>query len=220
MRRVLFIGAHFDDIEVGCGGTLLKHLIAGDKAFLFITRPDEYRTGPPDIREEEQNKAIYYMRQFGDVSRVVSPPLMESNTMSKNYYDDIFSTLVKDLDELKPDIVFTHWKNDTHQHHREAYKLGLSIGRSPQVFTFFYNSGSCCGFIPNCFSRINMTLKETLIGYYQTQQDHINLDVMKTENRYFASFITNDSDFAEGFISNKMLYHIVRSYKMWDVAYD
>jgi len=58
MSVILAIGAHFDDVELGVGGTLLKHVEAGDEVFLAITSSDEYRTGDMDLRIEEQFNAL------------------------------------------------------------------------------------------------------------------------------------------------------------------
>ena len=54
MKTILAIGAHYDDIEIGCGGTLLKHAGNGDKIFFGITSSDETRTGDVLARYNEQ----------------------------------------------------------------------------------------------------------------------------------------------------------------------
>ena len=35
-KKILAIGAHFDDIELGCGGTLAKHARAGDNVYAYV----------------------------------------------------------------------------------------------------------------------------------------------------------------------------------------
>ena len=35
-KNILAVGAHFDDIELGCGGSLAKHSIDGDKVFAYV----------------------------------------------------------------------------------------------------------------------------------------------------------------------------------------
>ena len=41
--NVLAIGAHFDDVELGCGGTLAKHKAKGDSVFVYIATESGYR---------------------------------------------------------------------------------------------------------------------------------------------------------------------------------
>ena len=54
MKRILAIGTHYDDVEIGLGGTLLKHINNGDEVFIVITDSNEYRTGNIDVRYQEQ----------------------------------------------------------------------------------------------------------------------------------------------------------------------
>jgi len=58
---ILAVGAHYDDIELGCGGTLLKHIKSGDEIYLAITSSDEFRTGVPVQRESEQFASMRLM---------------------------------------------------------------------------------------------------------------------------------------------------------------
>lgn len=53
MKKILALGAHYDDVEIGVGGTLLKHVNNGDKVFIAITDSDESRTGDLIIRYQE-----------------------------------------------------------------------------------------------------------------------------------------------------------------------
>ena len=56
-RSVLAIGAHPDDIELGCGGTIARHVAVGDQvAMLVVTRGE---VGPGEVlqRVEEQRRA-------------------------------------------------------------------------------------------------------------------------------------------------------------------
>ena len=41
MRNVLFIGAHPDDVELGCGGTIIRHIEKGDNVFILILSKGE-----------------------------------------------------------------------------------------------------------------------------------------------------------------------------------
>ena len=57
-QSVLAVGAHPDDIELGCGGALAKHVAAGDRVtMLVVTRGEE---GPGDSQERvrEQLRAV------------------------------------------------------------------------------------------------------------------------------------------------------------------
>ena len=57
--NILAIGAHFDDIELGCGGSLAKHLANGDKVFAYVATYSGYKNmydevvRPNDVAQAE-----------------------------------------------------------------------------------------------------------------------------------------------------------------------
>ena len=55
---ILAIGAHPDDVEVGCGGTLIKRTDAGGTAAItYLTRGEMGTGGTAEVREEEARSA-------------------------------------------------------------------------------------------------------------------------------------------------------------------
>ena len=52
MRTVLAVGAHPDDVELGCAGTLALHKLSGDKVYLLVLTKGE-ASGDPEVREKE-----------------------------------------------------------------------------------------------------------------------------------------------------------------------
>jgi len=62
MKKIVAIGSHYDDIELGCGGTLLNHIIKKDSIRLYVTNCDEHLTGHPMMRYEEQDKSLFYFK--------------------------------------------------------------------------------------------------------------------------------------------------------------
>ena len=58
MKKILAMGSHFDDIEIGCAGTLLQHVNNGDKIFLSILNANEKKTGSVEERFEEQKSSM------------------------------------------------------------------------------------------------------------------------------------------------------------------
>jgi LmbE family N-acetylglucosaminyl deacetylase len=107
LMRILAIGAHFDDIEIGCGGTLVKHIRRGDEVELAITSADEHRTGDINVRWEEQ---------------VASAKLLDIDPWCINQfsYRDETHEVIGRLDNFKPELIFVHHEFDTHQDHRRA----------------------------------------------------------------------------------------------------
>ena len=198
MQNILLIGAHFDDIEIGCTGTILKHIAAGDNIMFAITSIDESRTGDVMIRAEEQNESA---KKFELPDRFL-------------YFfseSDEISFIVSILDTLCPDIVFAPHESDTHQAHRRSSIIAQAVGRKRHITTMFYDSGSSYDFSPNVFSFINFDKKLEILECYKSQIEHgaINLDILKKKNAYWASLLTDIPDsYAEGFMVRKMIYGV------------
>ena len=156
MKTILALGAHFDDVETGVGGTLLKHIEKGDSIIVVILNSDEYRTGIPKIRNKEQRNAIKFMG-------------IPKENLIMFKCDDKQTKIISYLDKLKVDIIYTPYENDTHQDHRRCSKIGQSVGRKRNITTIFYYCGSSINFSPNLFSLFDYDKKMELINCYKTQ---------------------------------------------------
>ena len=198
MKRILAIGAYYDDIELGCAGTIIKHIQNGDDVHFAITSSDEYRTGPSRVRDLEQRRASELM-DLSDV-RVLH---------YKN--DDDVSDIIGVLDLFEPDIVYCQHENDTHQSHMRSCIIGQAVGRKQHITTLFYDSGSAYEFYPSVFSMIDYEKKDAILKCYKSQIEcgAINLDRVKKKNSYWASIVTKDLNaYAEGFVSRKLIWEI------------
>jgi len=192
--RILAVGAHYDDIEIGCGGTLIKHVEKGDEVIFAITSSNEFRTGDVNHRFKEQ---------------VLSAGIMgiEWENIFRFEYGGEIHDVVADLDYQEPDIIFTQYEFDTHQDHRRASIIGQAVGRKRNITTLFYDSGSAYDFYPNIFSLIDWNRKLELINCYRSQIEYgaVNVDIVKKKNSYWASLISELSDqYAEAFVVRKM----------------
>jgi LmbE family N-acetylglucosaminyl deacetylase len=196
-KKILAIGAHFDDIEIGVGGTLIKHVDNGDIIYLAITESDESRTGDINIRLEEQKNAL----------KILNIP--ERNLLLFKS-DQKESDIVKELDLIKPTTIYTMYAHDTHQAHRRSSSIGQSVGRKLTTQVVFYNSGSSYDFSPNVFSIIDFETKQDILKCFESQINFkaVNIDFIKRRESYWASLITDKPVYTEGFVIRKMLYNI------------
>ena len=197
-KTILAIGAHFDDIEIGVGGTLLKHRDFDDKIYLAITHSDEDKSG--DVRDR-------IIEEFRSLDIININP----SNLKLFYIRDKHTDIVWNLDQLNPDIIYTMYGNDSHYAHVEASKIGQAVGRKMYSQVILYNSGSSIDFTPNVFSIIDFDKKQELLNCFQSQiqRGSVNMDFIKRRESYWASLITDKPDtYAEGFVVRKMLYNI------------
>jgi LmbE family N-acetylglucosaminyl deacetylase len=127
--RLLCLGAHSDDIEIGCGGTILR--IAAEVPDLVVRwivfsgderRRNEARNSAAAILEHVPQKQIellgfrdgYFPSQSADIK-------------------DYFESVKRDFD---PSLILTHWQNDAHQDHRLLAELTFNTFRNHLVFEY------------------------------------------------------------------------------------
>lgn len=127
--RVLCLGAHSDDIEIGCGGTILR---------LLAQRPncDVRWVVFSSTREREDEARASAAEMFRGAS--------ESAVIVRNFRESYFPYVapeIKDFfEELKqegnPDLVLTHHRNDVHQDHRLIAELTWNTFRNHLVLEY------------------------------------------------------------------------------------
>ena len=109
--KVLCLGAHADDIEIGCGGTILRLLRAYPKAEVYWV----VFSAPGTRRLEARNSAASFLASCGNKTVVV-----------KNFRESFFpyrgEAIKECFEEIKrrfsPELVLTHYRHDLHQDHR------------------------------------------------------------------------------------------------------
>jgi LmbE family N-acetylglucosaminyl deacetylase len=138
MKKVLAIGAHPDDIELGCGGTLCQLTSQGNKVTaIYLTKGE--KSGDSEIRKRESINALKIL----GVKEVYFGDFPDTDIPTSH---DVIDFLEKFESQYQPDIIFTHSINEIHQDHRTIGWLSQSAFRttdrlvayeSPRVTSFF-----------------------------------------------------------------------------------
>lgn len=151
--NILAIGVHPDDIEFGCGGTLLE--LARQKHNIFIFVATEGEVGAlKGIRKKEQIQAAkligakkIFWGGFSDTQVPVSKELI-----------DKLEAVIK---EIKPHTVFFNYPDDTHQDHRALANCAMSATRHIKK-VLFYEVPTTRNFEPDVFTDITKILHQKL----------------------------------------------------------
>lgn len=126
--RILAIGAHPDDLEYGCGGTLYKMSRLGHEISLLVMTRGEMG-GKPELRQFEQEKAAkllnakLYWGRFQDTQI----PLEKETINTIEFF----------IKKINPDIIFCLFPNDTHQDHRIVAQATITATRYIQNVLFY-----------------------------------------------------------------------------------
>lgn len=144
--NILVVAAHPDDEILGVGGTIAKHVEAGDVVYGLIL--GEGQTSRFDRREEAGNEIVE--RLHGDTERaaaVLGIRKMYFENFADNRFDsvdllDIVKAVERRIRELRPAVIYTHHRGDLNVDHRMAYQAVLTATRPMQdqpvkeIYTF------------------------------------------------------------------------------------
>jgi LmbE family N-acetylglucosaminyl deacetylase len=114
--NVLAIGAHFDDVEIGCGGTLAKHRANGDNVIVQVITHSKYADNNGNCLRE---KAIAL--QEGKNAATILDCKMICNYYETKHVEfgyKLIKAIEEIVDEYSVDVIYTHWDFDVHQDHQ------------------------------------------------------------------------------------------------------
>jgi LmbE family N-acetylglucosaminyl deacetylase len=183
-KRVLAIGAHPDDVEIGCGGTLAKHQADYDVLHI-LTLSRGAAGGDVNIRAVEAHNAA-----------ALVGARLEMASLRDTYITDgaeTISIIEAAIRELHATHVYTHSIEDTHQDHRAVHTASLVAARGvPNVYCY-QTPSSTVEFKPHRFVDITHYIEKKidLICAYQSQVDRmesIQPDVILSTARYWGRF--------------------------------
>ena len=121
--NVLAIGAHFDDIELGCGGTLAKHVAKGDNVFAYVATTSGYLS--PDKIEIRTNDIAHSEGVAAMAALGVHLICGKFATLAIEFTDDLNIEIIRIVEREKIDIVYSHWVGDIHHDHQAVARASL-----------------------------------------------------------------------------------------------
>ncbi len=133
--NVLGVGAHFDDLELGCSGTLINHVRRGDKVTMVVVTNSAYSNSDAEpIRARETALA-----EGRKAAELIGAELVcfDIDTFHVHFDEDVTAKLNKLITGRKIDTVYSHWIHDIHRDHQYAGKCALMAGRHVPRFLMY-----------------------------------------------------------------------------------
>lgn len=128
-RSLLFLGAHADDIEIGCGGTILKLAAANPKLdILWVVFSAEGKR-----RQEARSSAAMFLKGVKRTKVVVKQFRGSFFPVEQESIKSYFESLKR---SFAPDVVFTHYREDRHQDHRLLSDLAWNTFRDHLILEY------------------------------------------------------------------------------------
>jgi LmbE family N-acetylglucosaminyl deacetylase len=196
---VLAVGAHPDDIEFGCFGTLAR--LAKEGVHFIILSAGELG-GPKQERLLECKKSA---KLLGTQLAVLDYP---DGQIPVNV--DIIDKLTSHIRKIAPQTVFVPYPNDTHQDHRNASRVAISSCRNVNEVLFYEVPSTEMDFHPNVFydvtNHFDVKEKALLCHKSQIERPYLNLSAIRGLAQYRAYQCGWNKRLFEAFC----LYRVVR----------
>jgi LmbE family N-acetylglucosaminyl deacetylase len=203
-QRVLCLGAHCDDIEIGCGGTLLRWLEERpdlDVRWAVFSsnarRGAETRASARRFLGREPDKAVT-LREFRDGF------LPYQGTEVKQEFERLKA-------EFAPDVIFTHYRDDLHQDHRLVSELTWNTFRGPLILEYEIpkwdgDLGNPNTYVPLAESYVQKKI-EILIAEYATQNGRswFEPETFRSLLRLRGMEVAAPERYAEAFYARKLV---------------
>lgn len=194
-KRLLFLGAHPDDIELGCGA--LIHNIGHKNEMLCVTLSDNQKNPLLQNVVNEHHKSMA-------VLGVPPESVVVKQFTTRLFHDarqEILEYFLKLRNEFKPDIVFVHSKQDIHQDHNTMTDEALRAFRGITVLGFDVVRSSY-GFFPHFLvevSKEDVDAKLEALAQYKTYADKYYFEADLLRATMVRHGTLAERSYAEGF---------------------
>jgi len=202
--RVLCLGAHSDDIEIGCGGTVLS--LAGNNEnveFWWIVF-----SAPGARRQEASNSADCFLKSVPQKEIIIK-------TFRESFFFAELAEIKEFFEELKqrfqPDLIFTHYRNDLHQDHRAISDLTWNTFRHHLILEYEIPKYDGDLGSPNVFVDLDERSRQLKVQYILDHFESQRHRHWFTEDTFFSLMrlrgveAGGESPYAEGFYCRKLV---------------
>ena len=165
MKNILVIAPHPDDETLGCGGTLFRHKLKGDKIhWLIVTRLSKKSTN--DIKliniSQKQIKKVAAAYNFNSYFQ----EKYETCSLDKVNLKSIIETFKKHIHKIKPEIIYLPYRDDAHNDHKIVFDAAIQ----------------CTKTFRNSFTRsvrVYETISETDFSHFSQFKPNLYIDISK-----------------------------------------
>lgn len=199
-KVILAIGAHPDDIELGCGGFIMKAKDSGASVYGLTMTRGEKGSGGNGNREEEQKKSTrfmeldgFWMMDFHDAGLNLSVSSMK----------DVIEEKIRDIGV---NMVLTHSAIDIHTDHQAVFEATKAAARNISVLCY-EDVSTPKEFVPNYFVDISWYVEDKIkmLTFHRTQKDKLYMDPEVIKGRAAHRGMQGGIQYAEAFSIYKLL---------------
>jgi LmbE family N-acetylglucosaminyl deacetylase len=159
--KILCLGSHCDDIEIGCGGTLLKLSQQLPRVEIYW---QVFSSDPVRAREARESADCFL--EHANAKTIVIRDFRNS------FFPFVGAAIKQDFEDLKegfsPDLIFTHYRNDLHQDHQVISQLTWNTFRNHLILEYEVPKYDGDLGSPNVFTHLDQSICQRKIAYLLT----------------------------------------------------
>lgn len=137
--NVLAIGAHFDDVELGCGGALAAHAARGDEVYTFVAT----LSGFTNQHDQAVRSSAIARAEAEEAMKILGVKQMfcgDFKTLQVEFVDELNIQILRLVEQLGIDQVYAHWTGDIHHDHQALARASLhSCRHVPRLLMYRSN---------------------------------------------------------------------------------
>ena len=163
--KILAIGAHLDDIEIACGGTLAKAAEAGHNVKVLIMSKSGYTNKEGNVQRSDDvavREGLNALHTLG----IEDIEILDFPTKDIPFSSDVVNAIDLRMSAYNPDVIFTHHPFDTHQAHEGVSKASIAAARRKNTVIFYDpitpSGRSYVAFKPHLYVDIESTLNKKI----------------------------------------------------------
>lgn len=205
MKKILVIGPHPDDLEFGCGGSLIKFSQKKFDITIYVATKGE-AGADWKIRVKEQEKSA------GLIGAKIIWGSFKDTRVSFNR--DLIEEIESVIKKVKPNLIIVNYHNDTHQDHVAVSKATITAARYANNL-IFYETPTSIDFSPNIFFDIteNINFKIRLLKSHFSQLNKTrveNLSIIESakSTAVFRGYQARVK-YAEAFMAQRILLNLI-----------
>jgi len=181
---VLAIGAHPDDVEIGCGGILLRHRAQGDEVAVLTLSGGEHG-GVASERLHEAHRAAEILGARLFLGTLLDTAISEGK--------ETISLIEARIAEVRPTVIYTHTLQDGHQDHRSVHRATVVASRNVSSLYCYQAPSSSIDFRPTKFVEMSefMDRKVEAIAAYGSQvvkRPYLRESLLRATAEYWGRF--------------------------------
>jgi len=133
--KILGIGAHYDDLELGCSGTLIKHIKNNDEVTMMVIADSGYKNAKGSVVRDHEIAKEEGMK----AAKIIGADLKCLDFQTHHVpLDETLTKQINDfIEDYEPDIVYSHWTGDLHRDHENVGKCTLMAARHVPRFLMY-----------------------------------------------------------------------------------